>query len=184
MSALVPGDFFRFDNTKHISLDELAQGLRSYDSMPTLIQEALKNSIWLTLATNIVSIPLMWFAPMFLPSFYPVEHGFFYFTGDWVNSIFALGEWLSVYLIVLNGVCLALILTVIVASWAMTKSVREGFHWLAWSAAIPTGLSAVSTALIVGLVLILCVVAAIIWLVIGVFILCVAVGLIAILLED
>ena len=136
MSALVPSDYFRFDNTKHISLDELAQGLKDYEKMPTLIQQALKNSIWITLVTNAVSIPLMWFAPMLLTSFYPVESPFFiWFTSDAVNFILNLGDGLSNYLLILNGLCLALILTVVVASWAMTKSVREGFHWLAWCAA-------------------------------------------------
>lgn len=181
MSALVPSDYFHFDNTKHISLDELANGIKDYEKMPTLIQQALKNSIWITLGTNLVSIPLMYFAPAFLPSFYPVEHPFFlFFTADFINSVLGAGEWLSTYLFILNVTCLALVTTVIIVSGAMRKSVREEFHWLAWCAAFPTGLSAASVAITVGLVLVICIVALVIWIVIIATIL----GILAALADD
>lgn len=78
MSALIQSGNARFDNTyRHISLDELAQGLRDYESMPTLIQTALRRSVMLTLVTNVVSIPLLWLTPAFLSSLYPVESFFF-----------------------------------------------------------------------------------------------------------
>ena len=50
-------------NAAYISLDRLAQSMGVYDSKPVPIQQGLKNTVILTIITNIVCIPIMIFTP-------------------------------------------------------------------------------------------------------------------------
>lgn len=77
-----------------------------------------------------------------------------------------LGDWLSSKLLILNLISLLLVAAVMFSSRATTKPVKEYFHWMAGVAAVPTGLSIVSTALIIGLLLAVIIVTLIIWIVI------------------
>jgi hypothetical protein len=155
MSSLVPHkpQIEFAEPFRHISLDELVGGLRSYDSMPVLVQEGLRRSVVLTLASDLISIPLLLGASAVLPSLYPVESFFFIFTSGAIDGVLGLGDWLSGKLMVLNLVSLILIIIVMVASRAMTRPINEKFHWAAAAAAVPTGLSIISSAIVIALLL-------------------------------
>jgi len=150
-----------------ISLDELARRMKDYDRMPVAIQAGLRQSVGITLASNVVSIPLLGLATYSLSSTYPVQSFFFIFTGGLIDSLLWLGDAVSAYLLALNIISLLLVVTVLAVSRAFTRPVREHYHWMAWFAAIPTGLSIVSTAIITGLVILVVVLTLIIWIVIG-----------------
>jgi hypothetical protein len=152
-------------NAEYISLGRLAQSMGVYDSMPVPIQQGLKNSIILTVITNIVCIPIMIFTPHLIENIgYVSSDGFFiWFTADAVNFLLQLAYNLSGFLLVLNILSLIMILVVMFTSWGMTKPVHESVHWLAWVAAFPSGASAISAAITVGLFIAIIVVAVIIW---------------------
>lgn len=151
-------------NAEYISLDRLAQNMGVYDSMPVPIQQGLKNSVILTIITNIVCIPIMIFTPNIG---YVSSDGFFiWFTADAVNFLLGLAQNLSGFLLVLNILSLIMIVVVMFTSWGMTKPVHESVHWLAWVAAFPSGASAISAAITVGLFIAIIVVAIIIWVIV------------------
>jgi hypothetical protein len=152
-------------NAEYISLGRLAQRMGFYNSMPVPIQQGLKNSIVLTIVTNIICIPIMLFTPALIEHIgYVSSNGFFiWFTADAVNFLLQLSYHLSGFLLILNILSLTLTVVVLLASWGMTKPVHESVHWLAWVAAFPSGASAISAALTIGLFIAIVVVALIIW---------------------
>jgi len=163
MSALTPKTDW-FDPT--ISLDELARRLKDYDRMPVRVHETLRRSVGITLASNVVSIPLLWVATYSLSSTYPVQSIFFLFTHGLIDSVLWFGDAISGYLLALNIISLSLVVIVLSVSRAFTRPVREHYHWMAWFAAIPTGLSIVSAAIIAGLVILVVVLTFVIWILI------------------
>jgi hypothetical protein len=169
MSALAPKSSFFFDPT--ISLDELARRMKDYDRMPIAVQTALRKSVAITLASNVVSIPLLWLATYNLSSTYPVQSFFFVITGGLIDFLLRLADGVSAYLLALNIISLLLVGTVLAVSRAFTRPVREHYHWMAWLAAIPTGLSIVSAAIITGLVILVVLLTLIIWIVITIILL-------------
>lgn len=155
-------------NAEYVSLGRLAQSMGVYDSMPVPIQQGLKNSIILTIITNIICIPIMIFTPPIIESIGHVSsNGFFlWFTADIVNFLLELSYYLSGFLLVLNILSLIMTVVVLFTSWGMTKPVHESVHWLAWVAAFPSGASAISAAITAGLFIAIIVVALIIWVII------------------
>lgn len=148
-----------------ITLAALTKNMAIYDSMPSVIQKGMRNSIVLTLITNVACIPLLCFVPRLVISISPVPScGFFiWFTADVLNLLLPLAHELSGYLLVLNVLSLTLIVLVMLISWGMTRPVREPVHWVA---AFPSGVSVVSVAIIVGLITAIIVVALVIWILI------------------
>lgn len=160
----------KFDLERSISLSELARVMKVHDRMPMPIQAALCHSIKVTLATNLIFIPLMLVAPYILAPLYPVESFFFYFTGDAVTWLLSFANSLSTYLLFINIISLAITGGVVIASRAFTRPVVEHLHWMAWAAAFPTGLSILSVAVMAGLLLVVIVLTVVIWIVITVLI--------------
>lgn len=157
-----------FFSERSISLSELARVMKVHDQMPIPIQAALCHSIKVTLATNIIFIPLMLVAPSILSPLYPVQSLFFYFTGDAVTWLLSSANSLSTYLLFTNIISLIITGVVVIASRAFTRPVVEHLHWMAWAAAFPTGLSMLSVAVMVGLLLAVIVLTLVIWIVITV----------------
>lgn len=153
---------------EYVSLHRLVQRMGAYESMPLPVQQALRHSVLLTLATNVVAIPLLWLAPLLVQAIYPVSsQGFFiWFTADAANFLLWLTDRLSGCLLVLNILSLVLIGAVLLVSRGMTKPVKEPFHWLAWLGAFPSGMTIVSTGVILALFAAIVVVAIVIWVVI------------------
>lgn len=158
-------------SVKYVSLYHIAQRMGVYESMPVPIQGALRRSVTLTLITNIIAIPFLWFAPSLIESVYPVSSdGFFiWFTGDVADFLLRLSYHLSDYLLVLNILSLVMIGIVLLTSKGMERPVSESVHWLGWLAAFPSGITMISTTIIMGLFIAIIVVAIIIWVIIITF---------------
>ena len=170
-----------FNLERSISLSELARVMKVHDRMPIPIQAALCHSIKVTLATNIIFIPLMLVAPSILSPLYPVQSFFFYFTGDMVTWLLSSANSLSTYLLFMNIISLAITGGVVLASRAFTRPVVEHLHWMAWAAAFPTGLSILSVAVMFGLLLVVIVLTLVIWIVITVLAILGLIGLVKLL---
>ena len=79
-------------------------------------------------------------------------------------------------LLILNIASLVLVLLVLAISVGMTRPVGEPIHWLAWGAAIPSGISAVSFATLAVLFVLLVVVTLLIWIVIAYIVIMALIG--------
>jgi hypothetical protein len=117
---------------------------------------------------NLISIPAFWLLPSceWVRSPVPSNGFFLWFTADAVNLFLRLTRDVAPWLLGLNVVSLVLTLLVIVLSWGFTRRVSEPVHWLAWSAAFPSGASVVSTIILAGLLIAVVLIALIIWIII------------------
>ena len=153
--------------TDYVSLSALATNMQIYEQLPVSIQKALKKSIWITVIINLICIPVLIALPELIESALPVYDGFFiWFTSDVANFVLRLTYDLSPFLLTLNIISLTLSIGVLIASTGMTKSVSEPVHWLAWAAAFPSGISAVTAVILTAFFLTVIVLAIIIWIVI------------------
>jgi len=163
----------------YISLAALAQQMDIYERMPMLLQNGLQKSVRITLITNLICIPLL--GLRIIPG-----------IASWLGDFFALPViesvaytlvsliWnLSMPLLILNAISLALVLLVLAISSGMSKPVGEPIHWLAWGAAIPSGISAVSFATLAVLFVLLVAVTLLIWIVIIYFVIMLFIGALA-----
>ncbi|NMC77988.1 MAG: hypothetical protein GYA59_01395 [Chloroflexi bacterium] len=161
----------------YISLATLAQRMDIYERMPIPLQDGLRKSVQITLITNLVCIPLLglqiipniaaWLGYSFfaLPVIEPVAY-----------TLVSLIWRFSGPLLILNIASLVLVLLVLAISVGMTRPVGEPIHWLAWGAAIPSGISAVSFATLAVLFVLLVVVTLLIWIVIAYIVIMALIG--------
>jgi hypothetical protein len=152
-------------SAEYVSLATLAQRMDIYEDMPMPLQRGLQNSVRYTLIANVACILLLTISS----SFGYVEPGSFFGviepTAEAANMLIGWIYGLSGVLSVLNVASLLLTLFVLLVSSGMTKPVQEPVHWLAWGAAIPSGMSAVSVATLTVLFVLLAVVTLLIWIV-------------------
>jgi hypothetical protein len=156
--------------TRYVSLGTLAEQLDVYERMPVAIQEALKNSVNLTLKTNLISIPALLIAPVILEvlllnPFFSVINP----TAAAAYGLFSLFYSLQGYLLGANILSLMLVGLVLLLSQNMTQPVGEPVHWLAGAGAVPTALSTLASAIIAALVVALFVTTLVIWILLIVF---------------
>jgi|GEM_PF-1485669 len=161
-------------NTQYLSLAEVADHMEVYEQLPVPLQKAMRNSLVITLVTNLACLPLLIFMPHITNFLANVSQtGFFiWFTGDLAHFIARALAAVSPILLVLNIVSLALTLLVMLLSNGMTAPVKEGVHWLAWVAAFPSGASAVSMGILAGGFALIIVLAVIIWAILIVVAIC------------
>jgi len=154
-------------STDYISLATLAQRMDIYERMPISLQNGLRKSIQITLITNLVCVPLL--GLRIIPNIAQWLGDLDFFALPVIESIASvlisvIGH-LSVPLLILNIISLILVLLVLMISLGMTKPVEESIHWLALSAAIPSGISAFSFTTLVILFVLLVSVTLLIWIV-------------------
>jgi hypothetical protein len=151
-----------------VSLAALAQRMRAWDHLPQFIQGLLKQSVLIALAVNLICIPVFWLLPKceWLSSPVPPNGFFLWFTADAVNLFLRLTREVAPWLLGLNIASLVLTLLVVVLSWGFRKRVHEAVHWLAWSAAFPSGASVLSAIILAGLLLGVVLIALVMWIII------------------
>ncbi len=164
-----------------ISLAALAQRMRAWDRLPQMIQGLLRQSVLITLAVNLICIPLFWMlSSMAWPNSPVTSKGFFLgITADIVNFLLNLTHHVAPWLLALNIASLVLTLIVVMLSWGFTRRVDEIIHWLAWSAAFPSGASVASTVLLIVLLIAIVVITLIIWIIIIGLVIAIIVGVLA-----
>lgn len=155
-------------DAEYISLAKLAQNMGVYESMPVPIQQGLRKSIKLTIITNLICIPILILTPIIINNIgFVTSDGFFiWFTADVVNFLLDLTAYLSKFLLVSNVLSLLITIIVLLISHGMTKPVHEPVHWLGWIAAFPSGVSAISLAIMTGLFIAILIATVLLWIVI------------------
>ena len=151
-----------------ISLASLVQRVGLYERLPVLIQSTLRNSVLITVAMNLICIPVLWLVPSPEWALSPVtSNGFFLgFTADVVNLLLKVAYVVAPFLLVLNVASLLLTLIVLLLSWGFTKPVDEAVHWFAWSAAFPSGATTLSAVFWALLFIAIVVITLVIWIVV------------------
>jgi hypothetical protein len=139
-------------NPQYLSLAQLTQQLGRYEAMPVPIQGWLKRGFQLALLLNLILLPLLDWLWGWLPSTGSIASEYFLFpvTSQALNWLLALAQQALAPLIYLNLASAALALPVLLNSVALTRPVTQAFHWLAWLATFPAGISATATVLIAG----------------------------------
>lgn len=154
-------------DTEFISLASLMKNTDLYESLPVLIQDNLKRSVWWTLLVDILFLTAAWLlGPM--SQHYVTSPGFFIVTPLAIlyNAGIATLDILMPALIVINLGSLLVTLVVLLLSAFMTQPVHEPVHWLAMVASAPTMLT-FGTAVVAGVLVGTAIaIATIIWLIV------------------
>ena len=137
---------------QYLSLAQLTQQLGRYEATPVPIQGWLKRGFQIALLINLILLPLLDWLWGWLPSTGSIASEFFLFpvTSQALNWLLALAQQALTPLIYLNLASTALALPVLLTSWGLTRPVTQAFHWLAWLATFPAGISATATVLVAG----------------------------------
>lgn len=162
-------------SAQYVSLGVLAEQLESYERLPVRLQEALQNSVWLTLKTNLICVPILLIAPVVLTA----VSGFFSVvnpTREIAYTLLSVLWSLQTPLMILNVVSLVLVGLVMLFSKGLEAPVREEVHWAAWASAFPSGISAITTAIMGVLFGLLIIATLVIW-ILMIIVVCVAIAL-------
>jgi len=152
---------------QYISLATLVQNAQVYERMPVPLQKGLQNSVWLTLILGIAILPILYFVP---PLLHPVsDQGFFFFTAGIINWLFRLAQGISGFLFWAVFVSLYLVIIVLIVTAGLKQPAMRIVHFLAYVSALPTGVTAVSLAIMLALFLAITVFMIIVWILIIVF---------------
>lgn len=141
-------------NSQYLSLAQLTQQLGVYEATPVPIQGWLKRGFQIALLINLILLPFLDWLWGWLPQSGSISFSSEYFlfpvTSQILNWLLALAQKALAPLIYLNLASTALAIPVLLVSRGLTRPVAQPFHWLAWLAAFPAGLSAAAALLIAG----------------------------------
>ena len=152
-------------SAEYVSLGALAQRLDVYERLPIPLQEGMKQSVVLTLKTNLFCIPTLFLTPILRPL---LLNGFFSVinpTADAAHALYYAIMALRSELLVFNVISLILVGMVYFLSEGMSAPVHEPVHWAAWVAAFPSAASAVSLAIFAMLLALLFLATLVVWIV-------------------
>lgn len=154
-------------DTEYLSLSAVAKKLQVHELLPVPIQGTLRRSLWITMAINVICIPILYVLPSWIASI-GLERSAFYilFTADLANFAFRLGYELSPVLLALNIISFTMSAVVLYSSRFMTRPVSEPFHWMAGVGAFPSGISAITVLALATFLLAVIIIAIVIWLII------------------
>lgn len=167
-----------------ISLAQLLKNSQIYERMPRPIQAALKQSVWLTLVTELLVLGLFILVPSHIWSIEVQAGGFFIepmigITGAAFRVIVTILPYV-IALTLINLFCTLLILSI---SLFMILPVREPVHWLAALNSVPAWLNIILAGILGVLFGVLTVINIVLWVVLTIISIAIAIFVIVMILQ-
>lgn len=165
--------------SRYISLARLLQDAQTFERMPVHLDEALRRTVWWTLAGEMAAIlvALVLHADFLA---HGVSSDFFLFgTDKWVSALLRACYAIMPLVLVVNSLNLCVTLAILAISRRLTSPVHEPVHWIAALQPIPTVLSGIAITSLGFLVALVTIVMMLVWAVIIFLVVCICLAALA-----